>query len=168
MAVLQLLTNLFDSFPNWLATILISCLPVAELRGAIPIALLQYQMHPAEAYLLAVIGNMIPVIPLLLYLEPVSNYLRRFRFWDKFFDWLFTRTHHNHSATFEKYGTVGLAIFVAIPLPATGAWSGCAAAFVFGIGFRHALAAITAGVLIAGAVVTTVTLGGISLSNLFI
>lgn len=168
MAVLQLLTNLFDSFPNWLATILISCLPVAELRGAIPIALLQYQMHPAEAYLLAVIGNMIPVIPLLLYLEPVSNYLRRFRFWNKFFDWLFTRTHHNHSATFEKYGTVGLAIFVAIPLPATGAWSGCAAAFVFGIGFRHALAAITAGVLIAGAVVTTVTLGGISLSNLFI
>jgi len=168
MAVLQLLTNLFDSFPNWLATILISCLPVAELRGAIPIALLQYQMHPTEAYLLAVIGNMIPVIPLLLYLEPVSDYLRRFRFWNKFFDWLFTRTHHNHSATFEKYGTLGLAIFVAIPLPATGAWSGCAAAFVFGIGFRHALMAITAGVLIAGVVVTIVTLGGISLSNLFI
>lgn len=168
MAVVQLLTNLFDGFPNWLATILISCLPVAELRGAIPIALLQYQMHPAEAYLLAVIGNMIPVIPLLLYLEPVSNYLRRFRFWNKFFDWLFTRTHHNHSATFEKYGTLGLAIFVAIPLPATGAWSGCAAAFVFGIGFRHALMAITAGVLIAGVVVTTVTLGGISLSNLLI
>lgn len=168
MAVAQLLTNLFDGFPHWLATILISCVPVAELRGAIPIALLQYQMHPAEAYLLAVIGNMIPVIPLLLYLEPVSNYLRRFRFWNKFFDWLFTRTHHNHSATFEKYGTLGLAIFVAIPLPATGAWSGCAAAFVFGIGFRHALMAITAGVLIAGVVVTIVTLGGISLSNLLI
>jgi len=168
MAVVQLLSNLFDSFPNWLATILISCLPVAELRGAIPVALLQYQMHPTEAYLLAVIGNMIPVIPLLLYLEPVSNYLRRFRFWNKFFDWLFTRTHHNHSATFEKYGTLGLVIFVAIPLPATGAWSGCAAAFVFGIGFRHALMAITAGVLIAGVVVTTVTLGGISLSNLLI
>ncbi|OPY20680.1 MAG: putative small multi-drug export protein [Methanomethylovorans sp. PtaU1.Bin093] len=168
MAVVQLLTNLFDGFPHWLATILISCVPVAELRGAIPIALLQYQMHPTEAYLLAVIGNMIPVIPLLLYLEPVSDYLRRFRFWDKFFDWLFTRTRHNHSATFEKYGTLGLAIFVAIPLPATGAWSGCAAAFVFGIGFRHALMAITAGVLIAGVVVTIVTLGGISLSNLLI
>ncbi len=167
MAVVQLLTNLFDSFPHWLATILISCVPVAELRGAIPIALLQYQMHPVEAYLLAVIGNMIPVIPLLLYLEPVSNYLRRFRFWNKFFDWLFTRTRHNHSATFEKYGTLGLAIFVAIPLPATGAWSGCAAAFVFGIGFRHALMAITTGVLIAGVVVTAVTLGGISLSTLF-
>ncbi|MGB3906896.1 MAG: small multi-drug export protein [Methanomethylovorans sp.] len=167
MTVLQSLTNIFEIFPNWLATILISCLPVAELRGAIPIALLQYQMHPAEAYLFAVIGNMLPVIPLLLYLEPVSNYLRRFRFWDKFFNWLFTRTRHNHSETFEKYGTLGLAIFVAIPLPATGAWTGCAAAFVFGIGFRHALMAISAGVLVAGAVVTIVTLGGISLSNIF-
>ena len=167
MAVVQLLTDLFDSFPHWLATILISCMPVAELRGAIPVALLQYQMHPAEAYILAVVGNMIPVIPLLLYLEPVSNYLRRFRFWDKFFDWLFTRTHRNHSARIEKYGSLGLAIFVAIPLPVTGAWTGCAAAFVFGIGFKHALMAITAGVLIAGVVVTTVTLGGISIFTLF-
>ena len=168
MAVVQLLTDLFDSFPHWLATILISCMPVAELRGAIPVALLQYQMHPAEAYILAVVGNMIPVIPLLLYLEPVSNYLRRFRFWDKFFDWLFTRTHRNHSARIEKYGSLGLAIFVAIPLPVTGAWTGCAAAFVFGIGFKHALMAITAGVLIAGVVVTTVTLGGISIFTLFV
>jgi uncharacterized membrane protein len=125
-------------------------------------------MQPAEAYILAVIGNMIPVIPLLLYLEPVSNYLRRFRFWDKFFDWLFTRTHRNHSARIEKYGSLGLAIFVAIPLPVTGAWTGCAAAFVFGIGFKHALMAITAGVLIAGVVVTTVTLGGISIFTLFV
>ncbi len=167
MAVVQLLIDILDIFPHWLATILISCVPVAELRGAIPVALLQYQMHPAEAYILAVIGNMMPVIPLLLYLEPVSNYLRRFRFWDKFFNWLFTRTHRNHSANLEKYGTLGLAIFVAIPLPATGAWSGCAAAFVFGIGFRHALMAITAGVLIAGVVVTVVTLGGISIFAFF-
>jgi uncharacterized membrane protein len=168
MALQEILTNIFGTFPPWLATILISCLPVAELRGSIPIAILQYQMNPFEAYILAVIGNMIPVIPLLLYLDPVSSYLRQFRSWDRFFNWLFTRTHRNHSDTFEKYGTLGLAIFVAIPLPATGAWSGCAAAFVFGIGFKHALMAITAGVLIAGLVVTVVTLGGLSLSNLFI
>ena len=168
MALQELLTNLFSNFPHWLATLLLSSLPVTELRGSIPIAILQYQMNPAEAYILAVIGNMIPVIPLLLYLEPVSNYLRRFKSWDRFFNWLFSRTHRNHSATFEKYGTLGLAIFVAIPLPATGAWSGCAAAFVFGIRFRHALMAITAGVLIAGIVVTAVTLGGLSLVHQFI
>lgn len=168
MALQELLTNLFSNFPHWLATLLLSSLPVTELRGSIPIAILQYQMNPAEAYILAVIGNMIPVIPLLLYLEPVSNYLRRFKSWDRFFNWLFSRTHRNHSATFEKYGTLGLAIFVAIPLPATGAWSGCAAAFVFGIRFKHALMGITAGVLIAGIVVTAVTLGGLSLVHQFI
>ena len=168
MPLQEILANIFGNFPEWLATILISCLPVAELRAAIPIAILQYQMSPVEAYILAVIGNMIPVIPLLLYLDPVSRYLRRFSYWDHFFNWLFTRTRRNHSDTFEKYGTLGLAIFVAIPLPATGAWSGCAAAFVFGIGFKHALMAITAGVLIAGLVVTMVTLGGLSLSNLLI
>jgi len=168
MALQELLTNIFGNFPEWLATVLISCLPVAELRAAIPIAILQYQMSPVEAYILAVVGNMIPVIPLLLYLDPVSSYLRRFRLWDRFFTWLFNRTHRNHSDTFEKYGTLGLAIFVAIPFPATGAWSGCAAAFVFGIGFKHALMAITAGVLIAGLIVTVVTLGGLSLSNLFL
>lgn len=168
MPLQEILANIFGNFPEWLATILISCLPVAELRAAIPIAILQYQMSPVEAYILAVIGNMIPVIPLLLYLDPVSSYLRKFSYWDRFFNWLFTRTRRNHSDTFEKYGTLGLAIFVAIPLPATGAWSGCAAAFVFGIGFKHALMAITAGVLIAGLVVTMVTLGGLSLSNLLI
>lgn len=168
MAIQELLTNIFENFPEWLAIVLISCLPVGELRAAIPIAILQYQMSPVEAYILAVIGNMIPVIPLLLYLDPVSSYLRKFSYWDGFFNWLFTRTRRNHSDTFEKYGTLGLAIFVAIPFPATGAWSGCAAAFVFGIGFKHALMAITAGVLIAGLVVTMVTLGGLSLSNLLI
>ncbi len=168
MSLQEILADIFGNFPEWLATVLISCLPVAELRAAIPIAILQYQMSPVEAYILAVIGNMIPVIPLLLYLDPVSSYLRKFSYWDRFFNWLFTRTRRNHSDTFEKYGTLGLAIFVAIPLPATGAWSGCAAAFVFGIGFKHALMAITAGVLIAGLVVTMVTLGGLSLSNLLI
>ena len=167
MTVLQSLTNIFEIFPNWLATILISCLPVAELRGAIPIALLQYQMHPAEAYLFAVIGNMLPVIPLLLYLEPVSNYLRRFRFWGCSSIWLFTRTRHNHSRNIEKYGTLGLAILEAIPLPAKGSMDWVCGSLCFWHRLRHALMAISAGVLVAGAVVTIVTWGGISLSNIF-
>ena len=90
-------------------------------------------------------------------------YLRRYRIFDIFFSWLFERTRHNHSESFEKYGTLALIIFVAIPLPATGAWSGCAAAFVFGIQFRHAFPAILAGVMIAGLIVSIVTLTGISL-----
>ncbi len=157
------LVEIFSSLPAWLSTILIAMLPVSELRGAIPIAIGVYGMKPVDAFLLSVIGNTIPVIPLLLFLEPVSNFLRKWNFWNKFFTWLFTRTHKNHSKEFEKYGTLALAIFVAIPLPMTGAWSGCAAAFVFGIKFRNALLAIASGVIVAGIIVTLVTVAGISM-----
>lgn len=158
--------GILSSVPHWLATMIIGAMPIFELRGAIPIALWTYGMHPATAYLFAVTGNMLPVVPLLLYLEPVSKYLRRYALFDKFFSWLFGRTHRNHSQRFEKYGTLALTLFVAVPLPVTGAWTGCAAAFVFGIQFRHALLAILAGVLIAGFIVSAVTLTGISILDL--
>lgn len=157
------LVELFSGLPAWLVTIIIAMLPISELRGAIPIAIGIYGINPVDAFILAVIGNMMPVIPLLLFLESVSNFLRRWNFWDRFFTWLFTRTHRNHSKEFEKYGTLALAIFVGLPLPATGAWTGCAAAFVFGIKFRNALLAITSGVIAAGIIVTLITVAGINL-----
>ncbi|MCL7412772.1 MAG: small multi-drug export protein [ANME-2 cluster archaeon] len=171
MTISVTIASLISWIPHWVATIIIGMLPVSELRGAIPLALAPvgvggYGMSVPEAYFLAVLGNMIPVIPLLLYLEPVSDFLRRWRIFDIFFTWLFTRTHHNHSERFERYGTLALTLFVAVPLPVTGAWTGCAAAFVFGIKFRHALLAIFAGVLIAGVVVTLLTLTGISIFEL--
>ena len=158
----ETLIQLFGSFPQWLAVILIAMLPIAELRLSIPIAILGFGFDPVTAYLLSVFGNMIPVIPLLLFLEPVSNYLRRWKIGDVFFTWLFKRTHRNHSARFEKYGTYALTMFVGVPLPVTGAWTGCAAAFVLGIKFKHSLAAILAGVLLAGAIVTILTFMGIA------
>lgn len=163
MTIETTLLNIFSSVPPWLAVILIAALPVAELRLAIPIGILKppygFGMDPLTAFFLSIIGNMIPVIPLLLYLEPVSDYLRRWKTWDVFFTWLFARTHRKHSAEFEKYGSVGLAVFVGIPLPATGAWTGCAAAFVFGFKFKNALLAIFAGVIIAGIIMTLLTVG---------
>ncbi|VVB94777.1 Putative small multi-drug export protein [uncultured archaeon] len=157
------LLNFFSSFPRELAVILIAALPVAELRLSIPMAIVEFGFDPFTAFYLSIIGNMLPVIPLLLFLEPVSNFLRRWRIWDIFFTWLFTRTHHRHSAEFEKYGSLGLAVFVGIPLPATGAWTGCAAAFVFGFKFKNALLAIFAGVLMAGVIITILTVAGIKI-----
>jgi uncharacterized membrane protein len=158
--------ELLSAVPPWLSTIIISCLPIFELRGAIPIALGVYGLSPASAYVLAVLGNMLPVIPVLLFLEPVSTQLRRYTVFDRFFSWLFERTHRNHSERFEKYGILALTLFVAVPLPVTGAWTGCAAAFVFGIKFKHAFPAILAGVMVAGLIVSIVTLTGISLYDL--
>lgn len=145
----------FSGFPPWLAVILLAMLPIAELRLSIPVAILKYHMDPLTAFALSVTGNMLPVVPLLLYLEPVSSFLsKKWGVWDRFFGWLFTRTRARHGEAFQKYGAGALALFVGIPLPVTGAWTGCAAAFVFGIRPKLSLPAILAGVLMAGAIVT--------------
>ena len=166
MSVENLLVNMLASVPHWLAVLVIGAIPISELRGAIPVAMGIYGMGPVEAYFLSVIGNLIPVVPLLLFLEPVSGYLRRYRIFDIIFTWLFSRTRMNHTESFEKYGLLALTIFVAVPLPVTGAWTGCAAAFVFGIRFKHSFPAIAAGVMIAGIIVTVVTMTGMGLAEL--
>ncbi|MBU3966402.1 MAG: small multi-drug export protein [Euryarchaeota archaeon] len=168
MTLESTLLDFFSFIPNKeLIVVLIAMLPLAELRVSIPVAILKepygFGLDPFTAFYLSVIGNMIPVIPLLLFLEPVSNFLRRWRVGDIFFTWLFERTHRKHNAKFEKYGSIGLAVFVGIPLPVTGAWTGCAAAFVFGFKFKNAFLAILAGVIIAGAVVTTLAYMGIKI-----
>ncbi len=148
----------FESFPAWLAVLLISMIPVFELRGGIPFGTGVMHMKLWQAFVWAVIGNMIPIPFILLFLEPFSGWLSRHsKTMDHFFTWLFARTRRKHSATFEKWKYVGLMIFVAIPLPGTGAWSGALAAFVFGIPFGPALLYIFFGVLIAGGVVALAT-----------
>lgn len=166
MSVENLLVEMLGSVPHWFAVMVIGALPISELRGAIPVAMGIYGMGPLEAYVLSVLGNLIPVVPLLLFLEPVSGYLRRYHIFDVFFTWLFSRTRRNHTENFEKYGLLALTLFVAVPLPVTGAWTGCAAAFVFGIKFKHSLPAIAAGVMIAGVIVTVLTMTGMGLADL--
>lgn len=141
---------------------LLSALPITELRGAIPLALTIYKMPVFPAYIFAVLGNIVPAIFLLLFLKPFSEYLRRWHFFDIFFEWLFKRTRRNNQGKFEKYGALFLLFFVAIPLPVTGAWTGSVAAFVFGIRFWYAFPMIVGGVMIAGVIVTLTSLGIIS------
>jgi uncharacterized membrane protein len=139
-------------------TVIFAALPIAELRGAIPYALTEGGLNWHEAYILAVIGNFIPVIPILLLLEKVSNWLMRYRLWNRFFTWLFERTRRKGKVV-ERFEALGLVLFVAIPLPITGAWTGCVAAVLFKIPLVLAVPAILCGILIAGTVVTLAMLG---------
>lgn len=148
--------------PPELVVVAIAALPISELRGAIPLALKMYGMSPLESYVLGVLGNLLPVPVLLLFLGRAERYLRRFACFDRFFTWLFSRTRRRTQAGIEKYGALALVLFVAVPLPVTGAWTGVAAAYVFGIEFRYAFPAISLGVLIAGVVVTLASLGAVS------
>jgi uncharacterized membrane protein len=140
-------------------TLVVAALPVSEVRGAIPLAMGVYGLPAGEAYLLGVLGNLLPVIPLLLYLGPVSSYLRRFSWGDRFFAWLFARTHRKYIQKHQGFGLTALVLFVAVPLPMTGAWTGCALAFLVGFRFWPAFIAITVGVLIAAALVTATVMG---------
>ncbi|MBM3297253.1 MAG: small multi-drug export protein [Candidatus Aminicenantes bacterium] len=146
--------------PAWLATLMLAMMPIFELRGAIPVGNQVLGLPLSQAVILSVIGNMLPIIPILLLLGPVSKWLSRWKFFKKFFDWLFARTR-SKSDIIRKYELIGLMLFVAVPLPVTGAWTGAAAAFLFGIRFWPALGAIFLGVLIAGTIITTLVLLGI-------
>jgi uncharacterized membrane protein len=141
--------------PLAIAVLVLSAIPFFEARYAIPLAINTFGFSPLEAFALGLTGNLIPVIALLLLLEPVSEFLSaRSATFHRFFSWLFARTRR-HSDRFERWGALALVPFVAVPLPVTGAWTGCAAAFVFGIRFRYALPTITAGIVIA-ALLTTI------------
>jgi uncharacterized membrane protein len=146
--------------PAWLATLVIAMLPVFELRGAIPVGSQVLGLPLAEAVALSVLGNMLPIVPILLILGPASAWLSRWPLFDRFFRWLFARTR-SKSELVRRYELVGLMLFVAVPLPMTGAWTGAVAAFLFGIRFWPALGAIFLGVLIAAAIITTLVLLGI-------
>jgi uncharacterized membrane protein len=97
---------------------------------------------------------MIPVPFILLLLGPVARILRRLPIFDRFFEWLFERTRRR-SDTIKKYEELGLILFVAIPLPVTGAWTGSLAAFLFGLRFWMSFFCALAGVCIAGVIVTS-------------
>ena len=150
--------------PLWLKKGLIiaffSMLPVTELRASLPLALTVYNLPPWQAYFWAVLGNIIPVVFLLYFLEPFSLFLSN-KSWlfKQFFNWLFERTRRKHSRKFELFEEMALIIFVAIPLPMTGAWTGSVAAFVFGIPPKKALPLIFLGVCISGIVVLASTQG---------
>lgn len=149
----------FQDVPPQLATLLIAMIPIGELRGAIPAALGPYNLPVWQAYVFAVIGNMIPVFAIVWLIGPVSDWLRRWKMFDRFFNWLFDRTRKKFYHKHEKWGNLALILFVAIPLPVTGAWTGSLAAWLFGIKKKEAIPLIFIGVLIAGVIVSALSLG---------
>jgi uncharacterized membrane protein len=156
----------FSTLPNELVVFLMATLPILELRGAIPWALkFAPDMPLVTMYLVAVMGNFAPVIPILVFLGPVSEFLRKVPIFDRFFAWLFARTRRKGRLV-ERYEAIGLTMFVAIPLPVTGAWTGALAAFIFGVRLRHAIPCILLGILIAGIVVTLAAKGVIGIWHL--
>jgi uncharacterized membrane protein len=142
-----------------LIVVIIAMLPVVELRGALPVAINVFNMPWYWAYVLAVIGNMLPVPILLLFFDGLAKLVSKVAAGKKVVDWVFRHTRR-HEAMIQKYEWLGLMLFVAVPLPITGAWTASIIAFILGMRFTYALLSILCGVLIAGAIVTSLCLLG--------
>jgi len=134
-----------------LMVIFIAAMPLTELRGAIPIGI-SIGMHPLHATILGIIGSLIPVPFLLIFIRPVFMYFRQLGYFKKALDKIVQRTLRK-SSKIKKYSAVGLVVFVALPLPTTGVWSGCLAAILFNIPFKYAFPAISLGTILSGVII---------------
>ncbi len=149
-------------------TFLLAMVPIGELRISIPIALTVYNLNWLSTYFISVIGNLIPVVLLLRFLGPISSWLsENFKFFQRFFSWLFEKTRKKYRPNLNKYGRLALITFVALPFPFTGGWTGSLIAFLFGIPFKLAFPLIALGVMIAGGIVLTFTWAGIAIEKYF-
>ena len=141
-----------------LSTILVSMVPVLELRFGIPWGVAMGLPHWA-AFLAAVVGNMIPIPFIIVYIRRIFKWMRRHMpRLDRLVDRLEARAHLK-GRTVSKYKYLGLMIFVAIPLPGTGGWTGALIAAFLDMRLRSALPFIFGGVLIAGFLITGLTYG---------
>lgn len=146
---------------KYIMTMAIAAIPVVELRGAIP-AGAAAGLSPWAACAAAVIGNLLPVPFIVLSVRQIFDRLRKHPFFAPKIDALERRAHLKGRLVW-KYRLLGLTLFVAVPLPGTGAWTGALVAAFLHIRLRHALPAIALGVLVAGVLVTLMTIGVIHL-----
>ena len=138
--------------------IVITFIPGVELRGSIPIAITVYKMSPLAVFLIITLVNIL-IIPVVFLLWDLALFLaRKIKFIDIYLKKLDARSR----SVIEKYGFWGLTLFVAVPLPGTGAYTGAFIAEIFGMEKKKAFWAIALGVLIAGVVVTLLTTGALS------
>jgi uncharacterized membrane protein len=152
---------------NILQVIILSMLPVAELRGGIPLAL-AYHFNPFLAFLLCTLVNILIIPIVFIFLETLNKLLLRMNWYSKLFHKTIERARLKIHKQVEKYGYLGLMIFVAIPLPMTGAYTGTLGAWALGMDKRKSFAYISLGVILAGIIVTLVAYYGITFFSILI
>ncbi len=153
----------FEQFKE-LGVFLVSMIPIVELRGAIP-AGFAMGINPAVVFLLAVAGNMLPVPFILWLIRPIFNALKKtkmFGFIKKIED-----RAMNKAASMQKKTAIGLMLFVGVPLPGTGAWTGALIASMLNMRFKIALPMIFLGVVMAGVIMTAASMGVAGIFSVF-
>ena len=163
-SIVSAIQNFFlNTVGEKLCVLFCSMIPIIELRGAIPMGAI-FGMPWWQSYILSVIGNMLPVPIILLFVKAVLNFMARsnVKLFNKVADFLFKRVDKRRGKI-EKYSFWGVCLFVAVPLPVTGAWTGSLVAAMIDMKFWKALLSCLLGVMIAGVVMTLVSYGVIAI-----
>lgn len=160
--IVAFILSLFSSlkvipFGKELIVFIISLMPILELRGGLLAASL-LNLNPLESYIIAVIGNIIPIPFILWFINNILNWMRKKKKLEKIVKWLDKKVI-KHKDQIEKYGFWGLVLFVGIPLPGTGAWTGCLIAAVLEMNRKKSFIAALIGVLIASIIMMLISFG---------
>ncbi len=152
------------SLPEEILVLGVAAAPVVELRGSIPLAVGIFKMNVVFAAILSVVGNLVPVFLIYwfgqLWIDWTS---RRKSFLTRLTEGVLRRSRNVFGkGKYERYGLFALSLFVAIPLPVTGVWTGTVAAFLFGLPLKRSFPFIALGAVIASVVVSLITTGALS------
>lgn len=149
----------FQSIPfgKELVVFIISLMPILELRGGL-IAASLLKLNPVSSYIISVIGNVIPVPLILWFINYVLDFMRNNKRLSKIAKWLDEKVE-KHKGQIEKFGFWGLVLFVGIPLPGTGAWTGCLIAAVLNMDRKKSFLAAMIGIFMASIIMMLISFG---------
>ena len=159
-SILQWFMNLLGGMPPQLIVFIVSMVPIVELRGGlIASALLGLPLWEGVLFCLA--GNLVPVPFILYFITPVFNWLKKTKLFRPMVEKLEAKSM-GKSEKIQKYQFWGLVLFVGIPLPGTGAWTGTLAASILNMGLKRSALACMGGILLAGCIMGVLSLLGVS------
>ena len=146
-------------FVKYILTGLVGMLPIIELRGAIPVGVFTFHLSYLESFICSFIGNIIPVYFIVKYIRPLFDFFGRWKIFKVIIDWATEKAtkHIQENEKLQNAVSVGLLLFVAIPLPGTGAWVGSLIANFLDLPPKKAIPPIIVGVLTAGIIVLSIT-----------
>jgi len=153
---------MFEMIPIWFRIFFASMIPWLESRYVIPIAM-DLGLEWWKVFPIAVAGNMLPIPFILVFFKYAEKFLRRFNFWTNLMDKLFAFTRRRADKKIRRYEHLGLLLFVALPVPFTGAWTGSLIAYLFNLKFTKSLITIFIGVLMAASIMTVIKLTGVDI-----
>ncbi len=145
------------AFGKQLLVFLISLMPILELRGGLLAAAL-LGLDPWQSYVICIIGNLLPVPFILLLINKILDWMRKSNIFKKIANWLDKKVD-KHKGQIEKYGYLGVIIFVGIPLPGTGAWTGSLIASVLNLDKKKTFISVCIGVLMASIIMMFLSYG---------